>query len=143
MATTIAQESKVKVHYKATFDDGTVFDTSEGREPLEFTIGQGQVIKGFEEGLQGMHAGEKKTIKILPKDGYGEKDSKLVQAVPRDKFPADLQLKKGMVLTFKGPNEQKFMVVVDKVSDNEVTLDLNHPLAGKNLNFAVDVVSVE
>lgn len=132
--------SKVKVHYTGTLNDGSVFDSSEGKEPLEFTIGEKQVIPGFEDGIKEMKLNDEKTIKINAKEAYGDRDEKMVVSVPRDKFPPDVQAGGTMIL--KGPEGQRFPAVVKEVRDNEVIIDLNHPLAGKDLNFKVKVVEI-
>ncbi len=135
--------SNVKVHYTGKFDDGTVFDSSEGREPIEFTVGEGKVIKGFDEAVRGMKEGDEKDIKIKPKDGYGEIKEELVQPIPRDKLPKDREPKKGMTLTLKAPNGAMLAATIVKVEDDKIFLDLNHPLAGKTLNFKIKVVEVK
>lgn len=132
--------SKVKVHYTGSLNDGSVFDSSEGKEPLEFTIGEKQVIPGFEDGIKEMKLNEEKTIKINAKEAYGDRDEKMVVSIPRDKFPPDVQAGGTMIL--KGPEGQRFPAVVKEVRDNEVIIDLNHPLAGKDLNFKVKVVEI-
>jgi FKBP-type peptidyl-prolyl cis-trans isomerase 2 len=131
----------VKVHYTGTLDDGTIFDSSSGRDPLEFTIGKQSVIAGFESAVVGLGVGEKKSISIAPEDGYGEYTTDLVATVERSQLPTDLELAPGMVLqgdTPQGP--MKFMVTL--VEGNDVTLDGNHPLAGKQLNFDLEVVEI-
>ena len=132
--------SKVKVHYTGTLSDGSVFDSSEGKEPLEFTIGEKQVIPGFENGVKEMKMNEEKTIKINAKEAYGERDERMVVSVPRDKFPPDVQA--GGTLILKGPNGERFPAVVKEVKENEVFIDMNHPLAGKDLNFKVKVIAI-
>ncbi|MBS3105910.1 peptidylprolyl isomerase [Candidatus Woesearchaeota archaeon] len=132
--------SKVKVHYTGTLNDGTVFDSSEGKEPLEFTIGEGRVIPGFENGVKDIKLNEKKTIKINAKDAYGERDERMVVSVPRDKFPSEIEA--GGRLVLKGPQGQSLNAVVNEVKDNVVLIDLNHPLAGKELTFKVKVVEI-
>lgn len=131
---------KVKVHYTGTLNDGKVFDSSEGKEPLEFTIGENQVIPGFENGVKEMKLNEEKTIKINPKDAYGEKNEQLIVAVPRDRFPPEIEV--GGRLILKGPQGQQIPAQITEVKDNRVTIDLNHPLAGKELNFKVKVVGI-
>ena len=131
---------KVKVHYTGTLDDGSVFDSSEGREPLEFTIGENQVIKGFEDGIKDIKLNEEKTIRINAKEAYGERDERMVVSIPRDKFPPDVQA--GGTLIMKGPQGQRIPAAVKEVKDDAVLVDLNHPLAGKKLNFKVKVVEV-
>ncbi|MDP3765804.1 MAG: peptidylprolyl isomerase [Nanoarchaeota archaeon] len=132
--------SKVKVHYTGTLDDGTIFDSSKGREPLEFTIGQNQVISGFENGVKDIKLNEEKTIKIKAKDAYGEIDERLVASVPRDKFPPEIEV--GGMLVLKGPNGEKLPAIVKEVKNDIVTIDMNHPLAGKDLNFKIKVVAI-
>ena len=134
------QGDKVKVHYTGTLNDGTIFDSSEGREPLEFTIGNNQVIKGFDEGIRGMKLNEEKTIKISAKEAYGEVDKRMIINAPKEKFPNDVQV--GGHLMLKGPNGEQIPAVVKEIKDKVVVIDLNHPLAGKELNFKVKVVSV-
>ena|SRR3989338_3267204 len=132
--------SKVKVHYTGTLDDGTVFDSSEGKQPLEFTIGEGNVIPGFENGVKEMKLNEEKTIKISSKDAYGERDERMVVSVPRDKFPPEVQA--GGTLILKGPNGERLPAAVKEVKEDIVFIDMNHPLAGKELNFKVKVVGI-
>ena len=134
------QGIKVKIHYTGTLNDGKIFDSSEGREPLEFTIGNNQVIKGFEDGIKGMKLNDEKTIKIKAKDTYGERDERMVVSVPRDKFPPEVQA--GGTLLLKGPNGERLPAVVKEVKDNIVVIDMNHPLAGKELNFKIKVVGI-
>ena len=125
---------KVKVAYKGTFDDGSVFDSSEGRELLEFIIGSGQVIPGFNDAIKGMKTGETKKIRLEPKDAYGEKDARLVQEVPKEAF-GDHKIKEGDQIGVRGPTGQVMPVTITKISNDKVTVDLNHPMAGKPLNF--------
>jgi peptidylprolyl isomerase len=133
--------SKVKVHYTGTLSDGTVFDSSEGKQPLEFAIGSNQVIPGFENGIKGMKLNEEKNINILAKDAYGERDERMVVSVPRDKFPPEVEA--GGTLILKGPNGERMPAAVTEVKEDEVIVDLNHPLAGKDLNFRVKVVAID
>ena len=132
--------SKVKVHYTGTLDDGTVFDSSDEKEPLEFTIGESHVIAGFENGIMDMKLNEEKKIKIPAKEAYGERDERMVVSVPRDKFPPEIEA--GGRLVMKGPQRQSLNAVVSEVKQDVVIIDLNHPLAGKELNFKVKVVAV-
>jgi peptidylprolyl isomerase len=136
----IKKGDKVKVEYKGTLDDGSIFDSSDGREPLEFEVGAGQVIPGFENAVIGMEVGESKKIHIESKDAYGESDPKLLKKIPKEEFPKDMELEVGMMLgmdTHQGP----LAATVVKVTEKEVTIDLNHPLSGKALNFEIKVVS--
>lgn len=132
---------KVKVHYKGTLNDGTVFDSSDGREPLEFTIGSNQVIAGFENGIKDMSLNREKTIKISPSDAYGEKNEQLIVSIPREKFPQEIEVDGRLML--KGPQGQNVPAVIKEVKDDVVVIDLNHPLAGKELTFKVKVVGIQ
>ena len=138
---TIKEGSKVKIHYTGTLDDGTVFDSSEGREPLEFTVGQHQVICGFEEGVMNMEVGEEKTIDMTPEHGYGERHEQMVQKVPKNLFK-DFTPEKGQQIGLMSKDGRQMMATVVDISAEMVTLDLNHQLAGKNLHFKVKIVSV-
>ena len=131
----------VKVHYTGTFDDGTVFDSSEKHgTPLEFKLGAQQVIKGFENAVRGMKKGQEKAIKITPEEGYGHPKPELVQKVPREQLPPTPEPKEGMMLAVKLPNGYQMPARISGVTDKEVTIDLNHPLAGKTLNFKIKLV---
>ncbi|MBI2656482.1 peptidylprolyl isomerase [Candidatus Woesearchaeota archaeon] len=136
----LKQGDKVKVHYTGTLDDGTVFDSSQGREPLEFTIGEGHVIPGFENGIKDMKVNEEKTIKITAKDAYGNINEQLIIKVPRDKFPPQIEV--GGRLVLKGPKGQNIPGIVHEVNEDNVVVDLNHPLAGKELTFKIKVVGI-
>lgn len=136
------QGDTVKIHYTGTLDDGTVFDSSEGREPLEFTLGSGQVIPGFEEGVTGMNVGEKKSINIPPEKAYGERNEEMVIQVPSAQVPADLNPQVGQKLQMSGPQGQTIVVEVLEVTDETLTLDANPPLAGKALNFDIELVAI-
>ena len=138
----VAKGSKVSVDYTGSFDDGTVFDTSEGKEPISFTVGNGQVIKGFDDAVVGMKNGEQKKIKITPTEGYGERDEKLQQQVPRSVFPQEMKLEKGMGFSFKTPQGQVIHATITEANSETVTVDMNHPLAGKNLLFELKEVDI-
>jgi FKBP-type peptidyl-prolyl cis-trans isomerase 2 len=133
--------SKVKVHYTGRLEDGTIFDTSiaEGREPLEVELGLGQLIKGFENGLIDMMEGEKKTIELSIEDSYGEPKPEFISEVPKSNVPEGIQV--GESLQGMGPQGPVNVQVV-AVNEETVTLDANHPLAGKNLIFDLEVVSI-
>ncbi len=137
----IKQGDTIKVEYTGTLDDGSVFDTSEGKEPLEFQVGSGQIIKGFDEAVVGMAEGEEKKISISSEDAYGQQREELKQKVPRSALPQDQEPKVGMMLTLNSPQGQ-MPATITEVNDNEIVIDLNHPLAGKNLNFDIKVVGV-
>lgn len=131
----------VKVNYTGKLEDGTIFDSSlnEGREPLEVTVGQGQLIKGFEDGLFDMSEGETKTVEIEPSEAYGEINIELINSVPRANVPEGVQ--EGEMLQGEGPMGAVNVKVVE-VNEETVVLDANHPLAGKKLIFELEVVSI-
>lgn len=133
----------VKVEYTGTLDNGTQFDTSVGKEPITFKLGSGEVIPGFENALEGMSVGQEKAIDIAPEQAYGAHHDQLVQEVPKDKFPPNVELKKGIIITLKAPTGQTLMAKVADLKDDKVTLDLNHPLAGQTLHFKVKLVSIQ
>jgi len=132
----------VKVHYHGRLTDGTTFDSSEGREPLEFKVGSGQVIKGFDDGVTGMEVGEKKTINIPVEQAYGAKNEEMVVNFPRANFPEDLNPEVGMQLNMTNGSGQVIPVVIVEVGEEEVILDANHPLAGQELIFDLELVSI-
>ena len=132
----------VKVHYTGRLDDDTVFDTSRGKAPLEFTIGEGNLIKGFENGLIGMEVGEKKNLVIPPEEAYGQNDEKLTTKVSRSHLPDSVQPAIGMQLQVKQKDGSIFMVWITGMDEETVTLDANHPLAGKTLNFDVELTDI-
>lgn len=131
----------VKVHYTGTLDDGTQFDSSEGRDPLEFVLGEGQVISGFEKGVEGMAVGDKKNIHIPAEEAYGQHHVELVQEVPRTQIPEEIELEVGLQLQAQGPNGP-FLLVVSELTDETAILDGNHPLAGKDLNFELELMEI-
>lgn len=131
----------VKVHYKGTLTDGTVFDSSEGRDPLEFDLGSGQLIAGFEAAVDGMQAGETREIEIASGDAYGPHRDDMVMNVPRSQLPAEMEPEVGMRLQ-AGQDEQQLVVTVTGVADDEVTLDANHPLAGQDLKFEITLIEI-
>lgn len=133
----------VRVHYTCHDEDGTVVDTSYGREePMEFTLGQGQVIPGFEEAVIGMSPGESITVEVPMERAYGPYRPELVMDVPRGNIPADLDPEVGQILQVRLTSGQVMLVVVTKVTDETVTLDANHPLAGKNLKFDIELLEI-
>ena len=138
----VAKGSKVSIEYTGTFEDGTVFDTTDGRGPIGFVTGNGEVIKGFDDAVIGMKKGEQKTVRITPQDGYGERDERLKQQVPRSVFPAEMKIDKNMGFSFRAPEGQMMHATITDASSDTVTLDMNHPLAGKNLVFKLKVVDI-
>lgn len=139
----VKKGDKVKVEYTGTLDDGTVFDSSKHGEhshPLEFEVGAGKIIKGFDEAVIGMEKGDEKDIKLKPEEAYGQPNPQLVQKVPRDKLPPGQEPKQGMILGLATPDGKQVPAIIKEVTDKEITIDLNHPLAGKNLNFKIKLV---
>ncbi|UWQ80114.1 peptidylprolyl isomerase [Leisingera sp. S132] len=132
----------VRIHYTGKLTDGTVFDSSEGRDPLEFTVGAGHVIAGMDAGLEGMGVGDKKTLEIPCTEAYGPINPAARQDIPREGIPADIPLDLGTQLQMQSPDGQVLPVTVVEVSDDTVTLDANHFLAGKDLVFDVELVSI-
>lgn len=141
-AMAIKDGDKVSLHYTGRIGD-EVFDTSQGREPLTFEVGAKQVIKGFEDAVKGMEKGEKKTFEVKAEEGYGARHEELVKDIPKDKIPSDKEIKEGMVLQMQMPNNEIAVMTVTKVTDTSVTVDLNHPLAGKDLTFDIEIVEVQ
>ncbi len=134
--------NKVKIHYKGTLNDGTEFDTSEGREPLKFTLGNGQVIPGFDKRVLGMTTNEKKTLNIPATEAYGAHRDDLVMTIPKTEIPSDIKPEVGMQLQMQGQEGQQFNVLISELTDENITLDANHPLAGQDLNFDVELVEI-
>ncbi len=132
----------VRVHYKGYFDDGTVFDTSRNAEPFEFTLGNDMVIPGFENAIIGMAVGDVRTVKIPPEEGYGERREDLVIEVDRNQVPPDIQPEVGMMLQLQSGQGEAIPVMVTAISETTITLDGNHPLAGKQLNFEIELVEI-
>jgi FKBP-type peptidyl-prolyl cis-trans isomerase 2 len=133
---------KVRVHYHGKLRSGETFDSSQGREPLEFTVGSGQVIKGFDNGVMGMQVGDKKTVEITVDDAYGQKSEEMIVEFPRNQFPPDLDPQIGMQLMMNNGSGQSFPVSVTEVKEESVILDANHPLAGEDLIFDIELVEI-
>lgn len=133
---------KVAIHYKGTLNDGTLFDSSEGREPLEFEVGSGMVIKGFDEGVTGMAVGEKKSIHISVEDAYGPVMEEMVINFDRADIPSDIPLVVGETLNMHD-GQRAIPVIIREVNDTHVRLDANHPLAGQELNFELELVEIK
>ncbi|MEM9426511.1 MAG: peptidylprolyl isomerase [Pseudomonadota bacterium] len=132
----------VRIHYTGTLSDGSTFDSSEGRDPLEFKLGAGQVIPGFDKAVTGMSVGDAQTVEIPADDAYGAHNPNGRQAFPRDQVPDNVPLDLGTQLQLSGPEGQPIMVMVAEVSETEVILDANHPLAGKDLTFQIELVEI-
>lgn len=132
----------VKVHYTGKLEDGTVFDTSEDRDPIEFTIGGGNIIPGFENAVVGMSPGQSKTETIPCADAYGPRHDEMIQTVERALIPANIDVKEGQRLQVSQPDGQAMVVMVTEVKDDSVTLDGNHMLAGKDLVFDIELIEI-
>jgi peptidylprolyl isomerase len=136
------QGDTVHVHYKGSLEDGTLFDSSEGNDPISFTIGTGEVITGFEEAIVGMSEGDSKTERIVPERAYGERRDELVFSVGRDQMPeGDVEV--GDMLSVGFPDGRTAQVQIAELDEESVTLDANHPLAGKTLVFELELVSID
>jgi FKBP-type peptidyl-prolyl cis-trans isomerase 2 len=133
---------KVKVHYHGRLTDGSTFDSSTGREPLEFELGSGMVIKGFDDGIEGMAIGEKKTINIPVEEAYGPKDPNMLIEYPAANFPPELKPEIGMQLNMTNAGGQVIPVIITEVKEELVVLDANHPLAGQPLIFDLELVEI-
>ncbi|WP_372989833.1 FKBP-type peptidyl-prolyl cis-trans isomerase [Sulfitobacter sp.] len=140
--TQVKSGDTVAIHYTGTLLDGSTFDSSEGREPLEFVVGSGQIIPGLDVALPGMEVGDKKVVKIGSEDAYGPLNPEMRQAVPREGIPADIPLEVGTQLQMQTPDGQAMPVMVVEVDDATVTLDANHPLAGKDLQFDIELMKI-
>jgi FKBP-type peptidyl-prolyl cis-trans isomerase 2 len=138
----VKDNSRVKAHYTGTLSDGQIFDSSEGREPLEFTMGLGQLIPGFENAVLGMQLNESKVFTIPSNEAYGEVREDLFYQIPNAHIPEEISPAIGMQLTFESPEEGQIMLTVTEVADEYITVDANHPLAGKDLTFNITVVDI-
>ncbi len=141
--TQVKSGDTVAIHYTGTLADGATFDSSQGRDPLEFTVGSGQIIPGLDKAIPGMEVGHKKVVDVPADEAYGQADPNARQAVPRADIPADIPLDIGTQLQVQTPTGQAMPVTVIEVTDEQVTLDANHPLAGKDLTFAIELVEIK
>lgn len=139
----VKKNDQIKVHYTGKLTNGEVFDSSVGREPLEFTVGAGQMIPGFDSGVLDMKLNEKKVIEIPSAEAYGEKREDLMQEVPKIHLPQDMQPEVGMQLMAQLPDGGQQPLVVTEVKEETIIVDANHPLAGKDLVFEVEVVEIK
>lgn len=138
---TVNDGQTVRVHYRGTLDDGTEFDSSAGRDPLEFTVGEGQVIPGFDAAVREMSLGDKKTVTIPSCDAYGDHMEEGVQVVPMEAFGEQVP-EEGWAVEFEGPEGQRLAAIIVEVGDESCTLDFNHPMAGKDLTFELELVEI-
>ncbi len=140
--TQVKEGDTVRIHYTGTLADGSTFDSSAGRDPLEFTVGSGQIIPGLDNAIPGMQVGDTKKVEVPADAAYGQPDPNARQAVPRGDIPADIPLDLGTQLQVQTPQGQVMPVTVVEVTEEEVTLDANHPLAGKDLTFDIELVEI-
>ena len=140
--TQVKEGDTVRIHYTGTAD-GETFDSSQGREPLEFTVGSGQIIPGLDKAMPGMEPGQSKTVEVPCAEAYGEADPQAMQTIPRSTIPDHIPLDPGTRLQMQTPQGQQIPVTVAEVKDEEVVLDANHPLAGKDLTFEVELVEIK
>lgn len=136
------QGDTVKIHYTGTLDDGTQFDSSAGRDPLEFQLGGGQVIPGFDKAVDGMAVGDKKDVNIPAAEAYGDRQEQMVQEVPKSALPEGMEPQEGMQLQAQNQQGQEMQLTVTAIGEDSITVDGNHPLAGKALNFAIELVAI-
>jgi len=140
---TAKKGDKVKVEYVGTLEDGTIFDSSEKHEaPLEFVLGEGHIIEGFDNAVEGMKIGEEKQITLTPNQAYGEYNPELIKDVPKEVFPQDQTIQKGMVFMLNLPSGQQVPAKISDIKDQEVTIDLNPPLAGKTVIFKIKLLAI-
>jgi len=140
--TEVKSGDKIRLHYTGTLKDGTTFDSSAGREPLEFTVGSGQIIPGLDAAMPGMKVGDKKTVTVPPEEAYGPHNPSAVQSIPRAQIPDHIPTEVGTQLQVQTPQGQPMPVTITSADAESVTLDANHPLAGKELIFAVELVEI-
>ena len=138
----VKKGDKVKVHYRGTLTDGTEFDSSQGREPLEFEVGAGMMIKGFDDAVNGMKVGEKITVNIVADEAYGQRNDELIYQIPSEQIPEDLDPKVGQTLSMQHPDGHSIPVQVVEVTDKHVGIDANHQLAGQDLVFEIELVEI-
>jgi len=132
----------VRIHYTGKLDDGTQFDSSSGREPLEFEVGSGQVIPGFDQAVEGMTVGDTRSVRLEPADAYGVRHEQLIQEVPRSALPDEISPEIGMALQSQSPDGQVTRLTVTAVTEQSITVDANHPLAGQALSFDLELVEI-
>ena len=142
MSEKIKVGDKVSVNYTGKFENGEVFDSSEGRAPLEFTVGAGELIKGFDQAVVGMAEGEKKSVHIEAQDAYGERSDDRVFDLPKDRVPEDMNLEVGMQVQLNDKDNNPVPAVVSAIKEDAIELDVNHPLAGKVLQFDIEIVGI-
>lgn len=138
----IQPNDNVSVHYTGTFEDGEIFDSSRERGPLSFEVGAGQMIQGFDEAVVGMEIGESKKITLAPEEAYGHRNEELIVELPAASFPGDMELEVGIQLQLTNQNGQPVPATVVHITEENITMDVNHPMAGKTLVFDIEIVEV-
>jgi len=138
----VKQGDTVKVHYVGRLEDGTIFDSSKDREPLQFTLGANQIISGFEQAVLGMNVGESKSVDVRSEEAYGPHLQELVHEIDRSRVPADFELHVGQQLQMKSTMDEPIIVTVTDLTEETVTLDANHPLAGEDLKFDIELIEI-
>ena len=138
----VKEGDNVKVHYTGTLNDGSIFDSNENKAPLEFKVGEGQVIAGFENAVKGMELNEEKTVMIPSQDAYGPKQKQLIWEIPKDKLPSEINPEAGAQLMLQSKNGQQLPAVVSEVKEKSIVLDLNHPMAEKDLTFKIRIIEI-
>lgn len=138
----VKKDDNVKVHYTGKLANGEVFDSSEGREPLAFQVGAGQMIPGFDKGVIDMAINEKKTIVVSPDEAYGAMQKELIQEVPKSQLPGNIEPEVGMRLVSTTPEGQEIPLTITEVKEEDIVVDANHPLAGKELTFDIEIVAI-
>ena len=139
----VKENDTVKVHYTGKLENGQVFDSSLQREPLEFTLGQGMLIPGFEKGVMEMEVNEKKTITIPKEEAYGEVNKELFQKVGKEQLPKEITPEVGMTLATRNPDGSERPLTVTEVESDQIVVDANHPLAGKDLTFELELLEIK
>ncbi|HBO0871688.1 FKBP-type peptidyl-prolyl cis-trans isomerase [Pseudomonas aeruginosa] len=141
-STRIGQESRVTLHFALKLEDGNVVDSTFDKQPASFKVGDGNLLPGFEQALFGLKAGDKRTLSILPEQGFGQPNPQNVQIMPRDQFQ-DMELAEGLLVIFNDAAKTELPGVVKALDEQQVTVDFNHPLAGKTLAFEVEIIDVQ
>ena len=139
----VEKGNKVKVKYTGCLEDGTIFDKSKAGEPLEFTVGDGQIIPGFDKAVEGMELNEEKKVTIEQEDAYGKRDENLKKEFPKNSLPENFEPEKGMVISLQDQNGRTIPGTIIDITENSIDIDLNHPLAGEDLTFDIMVVGIE
>jgi FKBP-type peptidyl-prolyl cis-trans isomerase SlpA len=134
--------SEVVMHFSITLEDGTVADSTEGEEPLQFVMGDQTLIEGLELALYGLKVGDKQSLKIDPENGYGYPDPENIHTMQRDEFPEDMEIAKGVIVSFAMPDEEEFPGTITEIGDKQVTVDFNHPIAGHEITFDVEILEI-